>query len=179
MPSTDQKVPTKILNLETHVTTQNKDYIINNEHDLIAQYITDLKESVKDITANDLKDVRPTDLYQHTIQLTNAKPFHEKMRPIPLNKRKEFDEMIDAMLSNGMLIPCESPYTSATRLVKKSDGSMRITIDYRMLNSMTVPDRYPLPIIEDILNALAKAVYFSSLDLCSGYFQISLEKESQ
>ena len=73
-------------------------YTFNNENELINKYIEEIKDSIRDICADDLKDVKPTDLYKHAIELTSIKPFQEKMRPIPVAKKQEF------IIANGMLV---------------------------------------------------------------------------
>ena len=161
------------------ITTPKKKYVFNKESPEVQKIIEQIKESIQDISADDLKNVKPTDLYKHTIELVSQVPFQEKMRPIPQAKKLEFKQMIQDMLSNGMIVESKSPYSSATRLVKKPDGTIRITIDYRMLNELTVKDNYPLPLISDVLNALARAVIYSTLDLTSGYHQVSLDEMSR
>ena len=64
-------------------------------------------------------------------------------------------------------------------LVPKKDGSLRFCIDYRRLNGVTSKDVYPLPRIDDILDTLGTSQYFSSLDLCAGYWQIVLEPDAR
>ena len=88
----------QINDLETHFKVNSKDYTINNENELINKYIEEIKDSIRDICADDLKDVKPTDLYKHVIELTSIKPFQEKMRPIPVAKKQEF------IIANGMLV---------------------------------------------------------------------------
>ena len=86
--------------------------------------------------------------------------------------------MIEDMLSRGVIQSSSSPWSSPIVLVPKKDGSVRFCIDYRRLNGVTRKDVYPLPRIDDILDTLGTSQYFSSLDLCAGYWQIELEPES-
>ena len=72
-----------------------------------------------------------------------------------------------------------SPWASAVVLVRKKDGGLRFCIDFHKLNNRTVKDGYSLPHIEDTLDCLHGSVWFSTLDLKSGYWQVELEEETK
>ncbi|GFW86612.1 hypothetical protein TNCV_4333961 [Trichonephila clavipes] len=80
------------------------------------------------------------------------------------------------MLDEGIVQPSESPWSSPVVLVRKKDGSWRFCVDYRKLNSVTKKDVYPLPRIDDTLDCLKGAKFFSSMDLRSGYWQIEIDE---
>ena len=87
--------------------------------------------------------------------------------------------MVDEMLAQGVIQPSVSAWSSPVVLVPKKDGTSRFCVDYRRLNGVSRKDIYPLPRVDDIFDTLGDTKYFSSLDLCSGYWQIELDPESR
>ena len=92
-------------------------------------------------------------------------------------EREEVERQVKELLRKGFIEPSGSPYGSPVLFVPKKDGSLRMCIDYRALNAITVRNKYPLPRIDDLLDQLSGAQYFSSLDLTSGYHQLVLHPD--
>jgi hypothetical protein len=83
------------------------------------------------------------------------------------------------MLHDNIIVPSKSPWASPVVLATKKDGTTRFCFDYRKLNEITVRDAYPLPRIDDTLDALQHAQFLSTLDLRSGYWQVEMDAESR
>ena len=86
--------------------------------------------------------------------------------------------MVAQMQVQGIVRPSKSPWVSPIVLVPKKDGSLHFCVDFRKLNMIMKKDVYPLPRLEDILDTLGEAKYFTSLDLASGYWQVELDEDA-
>jgi hypothetical protein len=87
--------------------------------------------------------------------------------------------MLEDMKSKGVIEESDSPWSSPVVLVRKKNGNLRFCVDYRRLNDVTKKDRFPLPRINDTLDRLAGAKWFSTLDLKSKYLQVALHPEDK
>ena len=96
-----------------------------------------------------------------------------RMAPAEL---KELKEQLKDLLEKGFIRPSHSPWGAPVLFVKKKDGSLRMCIDYRQLNRVTVKNRYPLPRIDDLFDQLHGASHFSKIDLRSGYHQVKVRE---
>ena len=134
----------------------------------------------KDQFSKSSHDLGSTNLVEHTIKtVPDCKPV--KLRPyrIPLAKRGFAENEIKAMAEKGLIEPSCSAWSAPAVLVPKRDGTTRFCIDYRKLNQLTIPDSHPLPRIDDTLDALGGSCWFSTLDLKSGFHQVSIAEEDR
>ena len=121
-----------------------------------------------------------TNLIEHNVTLEKGtKPFFIPNYRLPIGRREIVDNLVLDMKKQGVIKESRSPYNSPLLLVPKKDGSWRLVIDFRKLNSHTVPDRMPMPILDEVLANLGGAKVFSSIDLVSGYYQVPLDDSSK
>lgn len=125
------------------------------------------------------KDIGRTGLVRHSINVGDSRPVKQVPRRVPINYKEEVERQTKDMLEGGVIEESESPWSSPVVLVKKKDGSLRYCIDYRKLNECTKKDAHPLPRIDDCLDTLGGAKYFSVVDLTSGYWQVEVEEEDR
>ena len=130
-----------------------------------------------DTFSKDEWDLGLTHLGQHSINTGDAQPIKQRPRPVPLAYANEEKQAIEDLLKKGVIRKSTSPWASPIVLVRKKNGSIRPCVDYRRLNALVKPDGFPMPRVQECLDAVAGAKYFSSLDLTSGYFQIPLKEE--
>lgn len=120
-----------------------------------------------------------THLLTHSIDTGDAKPIKQRQYPLSPAMQQHLNTEIDEMLKMGVIQPSRSPWSSPLWLVEKRSGEYRVCFDGRKLNSVTVDDSYPMPLIDSILNKLRDAKFLTSIDLKSAFFQIPLEPESR
>ena len=113
---------------------------------------------------------------EHEINLSDNTPFKDPYRRIPPAMFEEVRQHIKEMLDAGAIRESQSPFSSNIVLVRKKDNSLRFCIDFRKLNNRTVKDAYSLPRIEETIDSLSGAKYFSKLDLRSGYWQVGIKE---
>ncbi|KAK3889412.1 hypothetical protein Pcinc_006591 [Petrolisthes cinctipes] len=122
-----------------------------------------------------------TDLTSHVIKLKReAQPSYIKSYRLPHSQRQIVDDTVKDMLKQKVIEPSTSPWSSPIFLVPKKDGTYRPVIDYRRVNQQTVPDKYPMPHLNDLLQAIGEGnKVFSTLDLLSGYWQVPVHERSR
>lgn len=120
--------------------------------------------------------------YKQSIKVTDSSPVYIKNYRTPQIEREEVCQQIDNLLQNDTIEPSVSEYNSPILLVPKkynNEKKWRLVVDYRQLNKRLLADKFPLPRIDDILDQLGRAKYFSTLDLMSGFHQIEIDEQSR
>ncbi|MCI12633.1 hypothetical protein A2U01_0033738 [Trifolium medium] len=113
--------------------------------------------------------------FDHQIPLKDGDaPFN--LRPYRFSRIQKdiIDKLVQDMIDQGIVQHNTSPFSYPTILVRKKDGSWRLCVDFRRLNELTIKDRFPIPLIEDLMDELGGSIVFSKLDLRSGYHQLRM-----
>lgn len=117
--------------------------------------------------------------YEHEIKMFDKKPLNQKAYPVPYKLKEKVDSKISKMIEWGIIERGQSAYINPIVVVKKKDGSVRLCLDARGLNSKMIPDKERPINPEDVFNKYGKTKYFSTIDLTAGFWQIPLEKNSR
>lgn len=165
---------------------------VKDKLSMILCHLKNISNSIESREVLDLSDILHK--YEHTFGTPVEKPPHRAVdHEIELEPGKippcrglyrmseaelaELRKQLEELLAKGYIRPSVSPFGAPVLFVRKKTGELRLCVDYRMLNRITVKNRYPLPRIDDLLDRLNGAKYFSKLDLASGYHQIRVREE--
>ena len=122
---------------------------------------------------------KPTCQTEHFIDTGDHRPISVPPYRLSPAKTQILKDEVSKMLAEGIIEPCNSPWSAPVVMVPKKDGGTRVCIDYRQLNAVTIPDVYPLPRIDDLLHDAKPTPYMSTIDLRAGYWQIRVKQEDQ
>ena len=121
----------------------------------------------------------PAKVVPHSVDTGESKPISQIPYRAGYKERQVIEEHVKKMLDDGIIKDSKSPWASPVVLVNKKDGSIRFCVDYRKLNAVTSKDVYPIPRIDDSLNALGGMKYFSTFDLAQGYWQTPMDEDAK
>ncbi|KAE9167228.1 hypothetical protein PF005_g28867 [Phytophthora fragariae] len=140
--------------------------------------LADLLGSFRDMFVETSLKPGRTDLLEFSIDTGTQAPI--KQRPYSFSQAEGYvmEAEVQQYLELNLIRPSTSPWASPVLMIRKPDGGIRFCIDYRRLNAVTIKDCYPMPLIDDILDMLAGAKLFSTMDIASGYWNVPMAADS-
>ena len=141
---------------------------LDKKREIVVEMLTD-EMDVFSKYKNDIGHIKD---FMLKIDLVDGVPVSEAYRKIPKHLYVEVKNHINNLLANGWIKQSHSAYSSPMVCVRKKDGGLRLCIDFRKLNRKTIPDKQPIPRIQDILDDLGGNSWFSTLDMSQVYHQV-------
>lgn len=131
-----------------------------------------------DVFPEEVNELPPEREVKFSIDLVpGTRPISMALYRMSVVELTELKSQLEDLLDKKFIRPSVSPWGAPVLLVKKKEGTMRLCVDYRQLNKVTIKNRYPLPRIDDLMDQLVGASVFSKIDLRSGYHQIRVKTE--
>ena len=119
----------------------------------------------------------PLKNHEHSVILKEgSQPICERPYRYPFYQKSKIEKIFKELLEVGSIRASQSPFSSPVLLVRKANGSWRMCIDYRSLNKAIIKDKYPIPMVDELLDELCEAIIFSKMDLRSSYHQIRMKE---
>ncbi|ETP00315.1 hypothetical protein F441_22269 [Phytophthora nicotianae CJ01A1] len=135
-------------------------------------------KDMRDLFVETSKKPESTELLRFSIDTGTHAPIKQPPYQVSKTEGDVMESEIQEYLDLGPIRPSTSPWVSPVPMIRKPDGGIRFCIDYRKLNSVTVKDSYPMPLIDDILDVLGNAKLFSTMDIASGYWNVPMDPGS-
>ena len=172
MNEPDTKQKQEVIHLE-----EGKDVPIGQLQSKQKQALHKLLDKNKDLFAQNMEELGQTNVGEHIIITENVPPIKKNAYRTASKESNFIKEEINEMLKQDLIQPSQSPWSFPVVVVKKKNGKLRLCVNYKPLNDITKKDNYPLPRIDEILDSLKGAQWFTTLDLASGYWQIKVREE--
>lgn len=164
--------PSKLYSIDISLQPHDATYLSDSEKEQFNDLLTEFHDIF-----NEKGD--PTPFAVHKIETGNHKPIALKPYRLSPIRQHQLKVKLGEMLENNIIEESESPWAAPVVLVPKGDSDIRVCVDYRKLNAITIPDRYPLPRIDDLLHQAKAMPYMTTIDLQSGYWQIKIDENDQ
>ena len=172
---TEEKTKREDFSFERHVNIENKKMSKDQLHQVGT--ICNKYETIFSRHSNDLGF---NNQIEHQIKLKpDAQHFRRTHGNMSFDKRKAMEKIVKGLAEADLIAPTHSDWAAPSILVPKKDGSFRLVVDYRGLNKQIEKTCLALPRISDVIDSLEGNMFFSSIDLTSGYFQMALKDDSQ
>jgi hypothetical protein len=138
-----------------------------------------LLNEFKDVVTEEPPSQLPPDRrHKHRIVLSDPSKVNSRSQyPLSYSEKKEITEQVDKLLKQGFIRPSNSPSNSTVLFVKKKDNTMRMCVDFRLLNTNTIKDKFPIPNIDELVSRFGNAKVYSKLDLMSGDYQVRIDEK--
>lgn len=120
-----------------------------------------------------------TEFAEHAIDTGKQPPIYVPPYKFPPKKKELLKKELDQMLADDVIEECESPWGAPVVLVTKKDGGIRVCVDYRKLNAVTVSDGYPMPRIDELLHNAKRTQHMSTIDLRAGFHQVKVKEQDR
>jgi hypothetical protein len=140
----------------------------------LAKELAGIQKEFPEVFPDKLPGLPPRRGVEHRIETEDNEPIYRAQYRLSPKERETLKEQMKELVDLGLVRPSRSGYSAPVLFVKKSDGSLRMVVDYRALNKKTVRDRFPLPRISDLLDRLQRAKYYTKMDLQQGFYQIRM-----
>ena len=170
--SADVRSPPLAADMMTALMEQLPDDLTDDQR----QQVQELIHRYGDVFSSGAFDMGRTTLVEHSIDTGSQRPIRQGLRRHPTAHLETIDRQVDELIQNDFVEPAASPWASNVVLVRKKDGSHRLCVDYRAVNAATYKDTYPLPHIDTCLGSMNGAMWFTTLDLRSGYHAIPIKE---
>ncbi len=160
------------------LTPENTQIPTETEVSGVAHLKEKLIKEYSDVLTNDPPSTLPPKInlvHRIILQRPNDTTFRRQYK-LSHAEQIELTKQVNDLMKRNWIRPSASPFNSPVLFVKKKDGSLRMCVDYRALNNLTIKDKFPIPDIEKLTSDLGKAKVYSKLDLMSGYYQVRIEE---
>ena len=144
---------------------------VGQVHELLSEF--------SDVFSKDRRDIGRTGLLTHSINTGGAAPIKKTPYRLPQSYMQAAEQHVKEMAEDDLIEPSTSPWRAPIVMARKKDGSLRFCTDFRGLNSVTVTDAHPLPRVDAAIDQLSGSIFFSCLDLSSGYWQVDIDPQDR
>ena len=180
-PVADQPTMKELKEALVDGNTDTKEFCrkVKFENNLTMEQVDKLKDLLScymDVFTQSYLPIGQTDRFKHRIEVGNTVPIKQRAYRVGYEERREITKQVNEMLEKNILEFSDSPWSSPVVLVRKKDRTLRFCVDYRKLNAETKKDNYPLPRIDDALDRLSGAKFFTSVDCDQAYHQVEMEE---